>query len=811
MEAPSSSYATTSNFSVNPSLIESVIIEPPQDDSHLVELEIWGKGCIKKEMRCDELSSILNIIPHEKIKFLRESSICRTCFCWDFTLVSNDHPARQISTIFSRERDSRNCSETFKECLALIKSKLSQLECVPKCFIVIPSIVNDRFEEMYRYFEEAGIDMIKKEPNQREFLFNYENVSKHDVFCRIEIEEKGEWTNEFLFQFLKIENKRIVTFAFFEPKKAPHKDNCDNWSVNLFNSLEPKQFYLNILKGICVAVGLHILPGHFMMDLEKKWEERIGKLIERIEKPPIVRILSKKWPNVSTLNLSALDRPREFVEGEVQAISSHSDEAENEMARSWMCERKTPRADPLPHSVAFEQMLVYLNSQKNDRSDIFVNVVDPRGGDFDLDSEAYGIVGELRMAGCLHNTQKEKPSTATIVVYTKTYHEKRAHLKEIRCHQDLLDDAKKTTVFLLQKCIVLPSEIKELKDRGARILDLSDAGSPRLYWDKLKLFAKIMGVHKTKVNLDSGEQSFMRHLKSEYKRFIGSDRLPTPAQKAYKECLSLIKDEVFEYQKKCFVLDSCGETVDVEASALHKDLKSAGILPLRHKANPQLCLQTSKLLTLAITTEADAIIVVLSKLYFEAREINRELRIAEDIISSEFQKNLEKVTVFKKEKLEEPIPIFKGYYSIIEKTKKDPQLYWEKLERIVHIAGISQKEITRNGVCIKFIDFLKKEWERKLNPSIPQKEIYVSHEVENEACIAPTFKQEDMTCPITHDYMTDPVTASDGCTYEREAIEKWYKLDGSSPITRKKLTGVFVPHESLRASIKDHLSQSYSE
>jgi hypothetical protein len=58
MEAPSSSYATTSNFSVNPSLIESVIIEPPQDDSHLVELEIWGKGCIKKEMRCDELSSM---------------------------------------------------------------------------------------------------------------------------------------------------------------------------------------------------------------------------------------------------------------------------------------------------------------------------------------------------------------------------------------------------------------------------------------------------------------------------------------------------------------------------------------------------------------------------------------------------------------------------------------------------------------------------------------------------------------------------------------------------------------------------------
>ena len=29
-------------------------------------------------------------------------------------------------------------------------------------------------------------------------------------------------------------------------------------------------------------------------------------------------------------------------------------------------------------------------------------------------------------------------------------------------------------------------------------------------------------------------------------------------------------------------------------------------------------------------------------------------------------------------------------------------------------------------------------------------------------------------CPITVQIMFDPVIAEDGCTYEREAIEKWF-------------------------------------
>ena len=41
-----------------------------------------------------------------------------------------------------------------------------------------------------------------------------------------------------------------------------------------------------------------------------------------------------------------------------------------------------------------------------------------------------------------------------------------------------------------------------------------------------------------------------------------------------------------------------------------------------------------------------------------------------------------------------------------------------------------------------------------------------------------------ITCPITHDIMTDPVQGSDGKTYERQAIIRWLQSHGTSPETR---------------------------
>jgi len=43
-------------------------------------------------------------------------------------------------------------------------------------------------------------------------------------------------------------------------------------------------------------------------------------------------------------------------------------------------------------------------------------------------------------------------------------------------------------------------------------------------------------------------------------------------------------------------------------------------------------------------------------------------------------------------------------------------------------------------------------------------------------------------CPITCDLITDPVISKDGNSYEREAIENWIQVNGTSPVTRNPMT-----------------------
>ena len=47
---------------------------------------------------------------------------------------------------------------------------------------------------------------------------------------------------------------------------------------------------------------------------------------------------------------------------------------------------------------------------------------------------------------------------------------------------------------------------------------------------------------------------------------------------------------------------------------------------------------------------------------------------------------------------------------------------------------------------------------------------------------------EAITCPITQDIMTDPVTGKDGHTYERSAIVHALTIKAESPMTREPMT-----------------------
>ena len=57
-------------------------------------------------------------------------------------------------------------------------------------------------------------------------------------------------------------------------------------------------------------------------------------------------------------------------------------------------------------------------------------------------------------------------------------------------------------------------------------------------------------------------------------------------------------------------------------------------------------------------------------------------------------------------------------------------------------------------------------------------------------------------CPITLEFMTDPVVGSTGITYERTSIKEWLKNHKTCPITRKPLNyNSMVPNMSLRHAI----------
>ena len=65
-------------------------------------------------------------------------------------------------------------------------------------------------------------------------------------------------------------------------------------------------------------------------------------------------------------------------------------------------------------------------------------------------------------------------------------------------------------------------------------------------------------------------------------------------------------------------------------------------------------------------------------------------------------------------------------------------------------------------------------------------------------------------CPITREIMIDPVMTLDGQTYERTAIEKWFRNGKStSPSTGATLPSLnLIPNIALRKAIEEYKEQT---
>ena len=74
---------------------------------------------------------------------------------------------------------------------------------------------------------------------------------------------------------------------------------------------------------------------------------------------------------------------------------------------------------------------------------------------------------------------------------------------------------------------------------------------------------------------------------------------------------------------------------------------------------------------------------------------------------------------------------------------------------------------------------------------------------------APPEPPDDYMCPITTDLMADPVIATDGFAYERDAIECWFATGKqTSPKTGEPLeVMLLIPCHQLRSRIREWREQ----
>lgn len=69
----------------------------------------------------------------------------------------------------------------------------------------------------------------------------------------------------------------------------------------------------------------------------------------------------------------------------------------------------------------------------------------------------------------------------------------------------------------------------------------------------------------------------------------------------------------------------------------------------------------------------------------------------------------------------------------------------------------------------------------------------------------------EFLCPITNKIMKDPVTASDGYDYERQAIRRWFRRKRTSPVSNEELTDLtFRANDELRNRISVFMGEHSS-
>ena len=112
---------------------------------------------------------------------------------------------------------------------------------------------------------------------------------------------------------------------------------------------------------------------------------------------------------------------------------------------------------------------------------------------------------------------------------------------------------------------------------------------------------------------------------------------------------------------------------------------------------------------------------------------------------------------------------------------------------------LEQEMRALDNECLKMAIEANKQMKKDLN--MLQKKLLVVASQRDPPGILQQIK-ECLKCPITQDYLQDPVIASDGMLYERGSIDKWMQRKPMSPLTNqilenKTLISCFVARQIL--------------
>ena len=114
-----------------------------------------------------------------------------------------------------------------------------------------------------------------------------------------------------------------------------------------------------------------------------------------------------------------------------------------------------------------------------------------------------------------------------------------------------------------------------------------------------------------------------------------------------------------------------------------------------------------------------------------------------------------------------------------------------KLILAIQLSKIQNKNKEKGNNIDENINIIKRSIHESINNQV--------REVEEE------FDEDYGICPITQNYMKNPVLSPSGNYYEKSAILNWLKNNNTDPLTRQYLTpNMLIEDEEFKKKIKEY-------